>query len=90
MTTRVLKLDAAPWYGDRPIPDDVPTVWHFPLTCIATDDGIEGQTMGYGANGEGIGSAYQLHDVYLRAILGKDPLHHEALWQELMALNRHL
>lgn len=90
MTTRVLKLDAGPWYGDSPIPDDVPPVWHFPLTCIATDDGIEGQTMGYGANGEGIGSAYQLHDVYLRAILGKNPLHHEALWHELMALNRHL
>ena len=90
MVTRVLALDAQPWYGDSPIPDDVPPVWHFPLTCVTTDEGIDGYTMGYGANGEGIGSAHQLHDVYLRAILGKDPLRHEDLWHELMSLNRHL
>ena len=90
MVTRVLALDAAPWYGDSPIPADVPPVWHFPLTCITTDEGIDGYTMGYGANGEGIGSAHQLHDVYLRAIRGKDPRQHEELWRELMSLNRHL
>ena len=90
MVTRVLALDAQPWYGDRPIPDDVPPVWHFPLTCVSTDEGIDGYTMGYGANGEGIGSAHQLHDVYLRAILGRDPRRHEDLWRELMSLNRHL
>ena len=90
MVTRVLALDGQPWYGDSPIPDDVPPVWHFPLTCVTTDEGIDGYTMGYGANGEGIGSAHQLHDVYLRAILGKDPLRHEDLWHELMSLNRHL
>ena len=90
MVTRVLALDAQPWYGDSPIPDDVPPVWHFPLTCVTTDEGIDGLTMGYGANGEGIGSAHQLHDVYLRAILGKDPLRHEDLWHQLMSLNRHL
>ena len=90
MVTRVLALDAQPWYGDSPIPDDVPPVWHFPLTCVSTDEGIDGYTMGYGANGEGIGSAHQLHDVYLRAILGRDPRRHEDLWRELMSLNRHL
>ena len=90
MATRVLALDAAPWYGDSPIPEEVPPVWHFPLTCITTDEGIDGWTTGYGANGEGIGSAHQLHDVYLRAILGKDPLRQEELWHELMRLNRHL
>ena len=90
MVTRVLALDAQPWYGDSPIPDDVPPVWHFPLTCVTTDEGVDGYTMGYGVNGEGIGSAHQLHDVYLRAILGKDPLQHEELWRELMSLNRHL
>ena len=90
LTTRVLALDAAPWYGDSPIPHNVPPVWHFPLSCVSTDEGIDGYTMGYGANGEGIGSAHQLHDVYLRAILGRDPRRTEELWQELMSLNRHL
>lgn len=90
MTTRVLAIDPSPWYGDGPVPPDVPAVWRYPLTCISTDEGIEGWTMGYGANDEGRGSAYQLHDVLLPVILGKDPLRQEALWQELMALNRHL
>ena len=90
MTTRILGIDPSPWYGDGPIPPDVPAVWRYPLTCISTDEGIEGWTMGYGANDEGRGSAYQLHDVLLPVILGKDPLRQEALWQELMALNRHL
>ena len=90
LVTRVLALDAAPWYGDSPIPDNVPPVWHFPLSCVSTDEGIDGYTMGYGANGEGVGSARQLHDVYLRAILGRDPRCTEELWQELMSLNRHL
>ena len=90
MVTRVLALDAQPWYGESRIPDDVPPVWNFPLTCVTTDEGIDGWTMGYGANGEGVGSAYQLHDVYLRAILGHDPCNTGALWQRLMSLNRHL
>ena len=90
MTTRVLAIDPSPWFGDGPIPADVPAVWRYPLTCITTDEGIEGWTMGYAANDEGRGSAYQLHDVFLPVILGKDPLRQEALWQELMALNRHL
>lgn len=90
MTTRLLAIDASPWFGDNPIPKDIPSVWHYPLINISTDEGIDGWTMGYGANGEGRGSAYQLHDVFLPAILGKDPLRQESLWQELMALNRHL
>lgn len=90
MTTRLLAIDASPWFDDFPIPKGIPSVWHYPLTCISTDEGIEGWTMGYGANGEGRGSAYQLHDVFLPAILGKNPLRQEGLWQELMELNRHL
>ena len=90
MTTRILAIDAAPWFGMDPIPDNIPATWHYPLTVIATDEGIEGWTMGYGANGEGRGSAHQLHDVFLPLILGQNPLHAEHLWQEMMALNRHL
>lgn len=90
MTTRILAISAAPWYGDAPIPDDVPAIWHYPFTIIHTDEGIDGWTMGYGTNDEGRGSAHQLHNVYLPTILGKDPLHTEARWHELMELNRHL
>ncbi len=90
MTTRILALDASPWFGGNPVPADIPAIWHYPFTIISTDEGIDGWTMGYGANGEGRGSAYQLHDVFLPLIMGKDPLQHEARWQEMMALNRHL
>lgn len=90
MTTRILALDATPWFGGEPIPSEIPAVWHYPLTVISTDEGIDGYTMGYGANGEGRGSAHQLHDVFLPLLRGKNPLHTEARWQEMMALNRHL
>lgn len=90
MTTRVLAIDAGPWFGNDPIPSNIPAVWYYPFTVISTDEGIDGLTMGYGANGEGRGSAYQLHDVFFPAILGKDPLRVGELWQELMNLNRHL
>lgn len=90
MITRILAIDPQPWFGDSPIPADVPPIWYYPLTRILTDEGVEGVTTGYGANSEGQGSAHQLHDVFLPVILGKDPLRPEALWQELMNLNRHL
>jgi len=90
MTTRILGIDAAPWFGSDPIPADIPPVWMYALTVIHTDEGIDGWTMGYGANGEGRGTAYQLHDVFLPFIRGKNPLHTERMWQEMMNLNRHL
>ena len=90
MKTHILALDSTPWYGGEPIPKNVPITWHYPFTIVSTDEGIDGYTMGYGANSEGRGTAHQLHDVYLPVIIGQDPLRHEALWQELMDLNRHL
>lgn len=90
MTTRVIALDAAPWFGGDPIPDDIPPIWYYALTCIHTDERVDGWTMGYGANGEGRGTAHQLHDVFLPLIRGKNPLHTERLWQDMMNLNRHL
>lgn len=90
MKTHILAIDSTPWYGGAPVPDNVPLTWHYPLTIVSTDEGIDGWTMGYGANSEGRGTAHQLHDVYLPTIMGKDPLRHEALWQELIDLNRHL
>jgi L-alanine-DL-glutamate epimerase-like enolase superfamily enzyme len=90
MKTHILAIDSTLWYGGAPVPTNVPVTWHYPFTIVSTDEGIDGWTMGYGANSEGRGTAYQLHDVYLPAILGKDPLCTEALWQELMDLNRHL
>src|SRR4029453_2175101 len=33
---------------------------------------------------------YFLKDVYLDSLLGENPLHHEAIWQNLRRKNRHL
>lgn len=90
MKTHILAIDSTPWYGGAPVPTNVPVIWHYPFTIVSTDEGIDGWTMGYGANSEGRGTAHQLHDIYLPTIMGKDPLRHEALWQELVDLNRHL
>lgn len=88
--TWLLAIDAGPWYGDAPIPKGEVPIWHYPLTQISTVEGVDGYTMGYGTNGEGRGSAYLLHDVYWHALEGEDPLRHEALWQRLKSMNRHL
>jgi L-alanine-DL-glutamate epimerase-like enolase superfamily enzyme len=90
MKTRRLQIDAKPWYGEAPIPKGEPSIFEFPLVCVSTDEGIEGYTMGYGTNGEGRANAFLLHDVYLDSLLDENPLHHEAIWQNLRRKNRHL
>jgi L-alanine-DL-glutamate epimerase-like enolase superfamily enzyme len=87
---RRIEIDATPWYGGTPIPPNEPATWEYPLVTVSTDEGVTGYSMGYGANGEGRPNAYTIHDVYAPQLLGKDPLHHEEIWQEIRRLNRHL
>ena len=87
---RRLQIDASPWYFGQPIPADEPTVWEYPLVRVVTDDGIDGYSMGYGANGEGRPNARAISDTYAFALIGKDPLHREAIWQDIRRRNRHL
>ena len=89
VSVRRLSISAKPWYGGE-IPAGQPTDFQFPLLEIGTDEGIVGHSMGYCPLGQGRGAAYQLVDIYTRILLGRDPLEHEALWQEMRLLHRHL
>lgn len=64
--------------------------FEFPLTTIKTDEGIEGYTMDYGPLGQGRASAYAVHDIYYHDLVGKNPLHTEAIWQQMRMKQRHL
>src|ERR1700678_4418379 len=87
---RRLEIDASPWYFGHPIPADEPLTWEYPLVRVQTDEGIEGYSMGYGANGEGRPNAHTIASTYAIALLGRDPLEREAVWQDLRRRNRHL
>jgi L-alanine-DL-glutamate epimerase-like enolase superfamily enzyme len=87
---RLLEIDASPWYFGHPIPVERAATWHYPLVRVTTDEGIDGYSMGYGVNGEGRPNAYTIKDAYSSALIGKDPLHREAIWQAIRRRNRHL
>jgi len=90
ITTRLIKLPAEDWFAPGPVPAGHVPFWEMALTTLHTDEGIEGYTMGYGPLGQGRGSAYHIHDVYYYDLVGKDPLNHEAIWQEMRKKGRHL
>jgi L-alanine-DL-glutamate epimerase-like enolase superfamily enzyme len=71
---RRLEIDASPWYFGTPIPADEPATWEYPLVRVITDEGIDGYSMGYGANGEGRPNAHAISDTYACALIGRDPL----------------
>ena len=90
ITTRIIKLPAETWFAPEPIPAGHVPFWEMAFTTLHTDEGIEGYTMGYGPLGQGRGSAYHIHDVYYHDLVGKDPLNHESIWQEMRRKGRHL
>ena len=90
LTTRRLKVDAAPRYKDRVVPAGRPHHWIFPLVTLHTDEGIEGHSMVYGPHGDGAALAEILHESYWPQIAGTDPRQSEAIWQRLAARQRHL
>jgi len=89
LTVRRLSISSEPWFGGA-VPAGESTTFEFPLLEISTDDGINGHATGYCPDGQGRGMAYLLADVYTRVLLGRNPIEHEAIWQDLRLLHRHL
>jgi len=90
LTTRRLRLSSDLWFEGRTTPDSAVPWFEFPFTVVETNEGVEGYTMGYGPLGQGRASAYHIHDVYHHDLAGRNPLHHEAIWQDLRRKQRHL
>ncbi len=90
LTTRLLKVDAAPRYKNGTVPEGRPPFWLFPLVVVHTDEGIDGCSMAYGPHGDGRALADILHDGYFPRICGADVRNTEAIWQTLYAYQRHL
>ena len=90
ITTRIVRQSSELWYAPNQIPAGYFPYFDFPFTTIHTDEKIDGYTMDYCPLGQGRASAYALHDIYYYDLVGKDPLNHEAIWQQLRAKQRHL
>ena len=90
MTTRIVRQSSELWYAPDPVPEGYCPFFDFPLTTLHTDEGIEGYTMDYCPLGQGRGSAYAVHDMYYHDLVGKDPMDHELIWQQMRAKQRHL
>jgi L-alanine-DL-glutamate epimerase-like enolase superfamily enzyme len=88
--TRIVRRSSELWYAPNPIPSGYCPYFDFPLTTIFTDEGIEGYTMDYCPLGQGRASAKAIHDIYYYDLVGKDPLNHEAIWQNFRTKQRHL
>ena len=90
ITTRIVRQSSDRWYAPHPVPEGYCPHFDFPFTILHTDAGVEGYTMDYGPLGQGTSSAYALHDIYFNDLVGKDPLNHEAIWQQFKTKQRHL
>jgi L-alanine-DL-glutamate epimerase-like enolase superfamily enzyme len=90
ITTRLVRRSSELWYAPNPVPAGYPDCFEFPLTTIHTDEGIEGHTMDYGPLGQGRASAIATHDIYRYDLIGRNPLHHEEIWQAMRVKQRHL
>ncbi|MCF3650020.1 mandelate racemase/muconate lactonizing enzyme family protein [Synoicihabitans lomoniglobus] len=90
LTTRLLKIDAAPRFRDGVVPPGRPSHWHFPLIVLHTDEGLDGYSMAYGPHGDGAALTEVLHESFWPLLRGADPSCSEALWQQLWTRQRHL
>ena len=90
ITTRIVRQSSNLWFAPDPIPAGYCPFFDFPMTILHTDEGIEGYTMDYCPLGQGRGSAYAVHDIYYHDLVGKDPMDHESIWQQLRSKQRHL
>ena len=90
ITTRIVRESSELWHAPAPTPEGYCPFFDFPLTILQTDEGIDGYTMDYCPLGQGRGSAYALHDIYYHDLIGKDPMDHELIWQQLRSKQRHL
>ena len=86
---RRLAISSEPWFRG-PVPSGYPETFEFPLLEVRTDEGLVGHSSAYCPLGQGRGVSHALVDVYARVLVGRDPFDHEAIWQELRLLHRHL
>ena len=89
LTVKMVRIDATSWYGQE-APGHEPTQWDYPIVSVETDEGIVGYSMAYGAKNEGWPAREYLLKVYRPALIGKDPLDRERIWQTFRSMNRHL
>lgn len=78
------------WFAPQPLPEGHFPYFDFPLITLRTDEGIEGHTMEFCPRGQGRATAYGIKDIYSYDLLGKDPIRHEEIWQNLRIKQRHL
>jgi len=90
LTTRLIKIDAAPRYKNGVVPPDRPRHWVFPLVALHSDEGLDGFSMIYGPHGDGRALADILHESFWPLIAEADPQQSEAIWQRIYARQRHL
>ena len=91
ITTHIIRQSSEQWYAPKLVPSGYTPHFDFPLTVLHTDEpGLAGYTMDYGPLGQGRASAYAVHDIYYHDLVGKNPLHHEAIWQTMRQKQRHL
>lgn len=90
VTTRLIGVDATAWYSEAGRPEGALGAWKYPLTCVSTDEGIDGYATGYDTHGGGRMIADLIHDQYRDLLVAQDPLHSEAIWHRLKRANRHL
>ena len=87
---RLVRQDAGAWHAPRPVPAHDYPYFDFPLITIGTDEGIEGHTMEYCPLGQGRATACGIKDIFSMELLGRNPLHHEHIWQQMRVKQRHL
>lgn len=90
IVTRIVRQPSELWYGGE-IPEGAAPYFDFPFVTVETDEpGIAGHTSDYCPLGQGPASARAVHDIYYHDLVGRNPLHHEAIWQDIRRKQRHL
>jgi L-alanine-DL-glutamate epimerase-like enolase superfamily enzyme len=89
ITSRIISYDVSAIYGDVGPPKEISTDYRYSLDTFPTDEGIDGNSMQFGWMGEGQAMGHALHQAYGRFLMGRDPMEHERLWQDLRRQNRH-
>jgi L-alanine-DL-glutamate epimerase-like enolase superfamily enzyme len=89
ITSRILGYDVSAIYGEVGPPTEISPEYRYSFDTLHTDEGIDGHTMQFGWLGEGQAMGHALHQGYGRFLIGRDPLKHEKLWQDLRRQNRH-
>jgi L-alanine-DL-glutamate epimerase-like enolase superfamily enzyme len=89
ITSRIISYDVSAIYGEAGPPLEISADYRYSFDTLHTDEGIDGHSMQFGWMGEGQAIGHALHQAYARFLIGRDPMEHEHLWQDLRRQNRH-